>query len=365
MFGMEASEVQKRIGISRLADVTGLDAIGMPVVAAIRPQSRNTCVCFGKGKTYEDACISAIMESAELYYTEKAPSDLPLIAFRDLPPGTALHPNHFREVSNDRDLGIVPLQWIEARNLTNGHCSLVPWQALSMDKTALAMIQSADFQTSPTGLAAGLEQNLVVLHGLYEVIERDSHQKWNAGPDSLRRRSLVSVQIIKDQGCNDLIEKLQNIDLEVFIWNLTGKTGIPCFMVEITDFKNAANTAYVQGVAADLSAIRAIYRALAEAIQIRLTYISGAREDLDWSDYGPRYDEIVQNRMAMQESFSATEVTLNDAKSNLNKDEAILEVLERLKLNGYDDAYVVDLTSKDDPLHVVKVFVPGMIDIND
>src|SRR5215213_7749031 len=57
-------------GITRLADVTGLDWIGLPVYQAIRPNSRNISVSQGKGVTRTQAKVSALMESLESFHAE-------------------------------------------------------------------------------------------------------------------------------------------------------------------------------------------------------------------------------------------------------------------------------------------------------
>src|SRR5215218_5721937 len=66
-------------GITRLADVTGLDWIGVPVYQAIRPRSRLLAVSQGKGLTRAQAQVSALMESLEGFHAE----DVTLPTVRD------------------------------------------------------------------------------------------------------------------------------------------------------------------------------------------------------------------------------------------------------------------------------------------
>src|SRR5687767_1535681 len=61
-----------RFGITRLAQVTGLDQIGIPVWMAVRPNARTLAVCQGKGLDDASAQASAIMEAAELATAEHA-----------------------------------------------------------------------------------------------------------------------------------------------------------------------------------------------------------------------------------------------------------------------------------------------------
>jgi YcaO-like protein with predicted kinase domain len=60
-----------QMGITRLANVTGLDTIGIPVVMSVRPCSRSLSVSQGKGLDLDSAKASAAMESIEGYHAER------------------------------------------------------------------------------------------------------------------------------------------------------------------------------------------------------------------------------------------------------------------------------------------------------
>ena len=62
--------VAKKIGVTRVANVTGLDRVGIPVAIAIRPNSRFLSVAQGKGMTHDAAQVSALMESIETWHAE-------------------------------------------------------------------------------------------------------------------------------------------------------------------------------------------------------------------------------------------------------------------------------------------------------
>ena len=53
------------IGVTRIANITDLDRVGIPVFSAIRPSAANGAISIysGKGATETNARISAIMES--------------------------------------------------------------------------------------------------------------------------------------------------------------------------------------------------------------------------------------------------------------------------------------------------------------
>lgn len=58
------------MGITRIANVTGLDAIGVPVVSVCRPNGRGLAVAQGKGLTLAAAKASGLMESVEGFHAE-------------------------------------------------------------------------------------------------------------------------------------------------------------------------------------------------------------------------------------------------------------------------------------------------------
>src|SRR5512145_2548361 len=59
-------------GITRVADITSLDRIGIPVFSCIRPTAMDGAITVynGKGATIEESRISAIMEGIERYSSE-------------------------------------------------------------------------------------------------------------------------------------------------------------------------------------------------------------------------------------------------------------------------------------------------------
>ncbi len=64
-------------GVTRIAEITHLDRIGIPVYSAIRPGAAEGAVSIyaGKGVTQPQAKASAMMEAFERYSAEKQESD--------------------------------------------------------------------------------------------------------------------------------------------------------------------------------------------------------------------------------------------------------------------------------------------------
>lgn len=74
-----------RMGITRLANVTGLDSIGLPVYTAIRPNSRSLATSQGKGFDADSAKASARMESIETWHAEQIQKPLYWDSYTFLP----------------------------------------------------------------------------------------------------------------------------------------------------------------------------------------------------------------------------------------------------------------------------------------
>src|SRR5438876_10443588 len=72
------------MGITRIANVTGLDCIGIPVVMVCRPNSRSIAVSQGKGTTLIAAKASGVMESIEGYHAEHITLPLKLASYEEL-----------------------------------------------------------------------------------------------------------------------------------------------------------------------------------------------------------------------------------------------------------------------------------------
>ncbi len=359
------SALARRIGISRLANLTGLDRIGFPVVAAIRPISRNLTVSFGKGPTLEHAKLSAIMEAAELFYSE-APPHQPLTAeFSALALGSALDPENLGGFDPSIDMRQETFDWVQGFHVQSKQPVLVPWQVISMDFSVEARKHPRPLQFGATGLAADFDETRAILHGLHEVVERDCHNTWNNLDDDQREMTLVNHHTINDPEIDSLLASIHRADLEVLIWDMTGSSDIPCYLAEILDDAPHANTAYVQGAASSLSSRTALMKALTEAVQIRLTYIAGSRDDLDWTDYGERYAAIVENRKWLT-SQSPREKRFQHNNLQFSAPEAALrEALERLKMSGRENITVVRLSQEHEPVAVIKVIIPELLDTPD
>jgi YcaO-like protein with predicted kinase domain len=357
--------ISQLIGVSRIAVLTGLDRLDYPVAAAIRPLSKNLSVSFGKGETLEHAKLSAVMEAAELHYSETPPSVLQKATYRHFRAGTALNPSCLEPVDFDIDLNGIQFDWVEGFNLRTRKKLMLPWDVISMDYSTEARKRPRLLQFGATGLAADFDEAKAVLHGLYEVVERDCHNRWNKLPHVQRELTRVDPNSVQDAAIQNLLKKIAEARLQVMVWDMTGPGGMACYLAEVFDPEPHAATAYVQGAAAALTPATALRKALAEALQIRLTYIAGSRDDLDWTDYGDRYVDIVDNRILLMRQVKANSIILPLAEKYEDARSELKIVIRRLQDFTTDTIAVVRLSPVDCPVTVVKVVVPTFTDTPD
>ena len=71
-------------GITRVANITGLDRVGIPVVAVYRPNSRSLAVFQGKGLDLDAARASGVMEAIEAYHAEHVTHPLRLASWTEM-----------------------------------------------------------------------------------------------------------------------------------------------------------------------------------------------------------------------------------------------------------------------------------------
>ncbi|MGJ3558796.1 hypothetical protein ACR6C2_07400 [Streptomyces sp. INA 01156] len=107
-------------GITRVARLTGLDCIGLPVWTAIRPASRTLSTSQGKGATDLLARLSAVLEAIELWHVEQP---LPIVAYgpaEEVAPGCPVAALPLTVPYEERALARVVWEWTSGTGLVSG-----------------------------------------------------------------------------------------------------------------------------------------------------------------------------------------------------------------------------------------------------
>ena len=362
------SPLAAKAGITRIAELTGLDTLGIPVFAAVRPMGLSLSTQQGKGSSPAAARVSALMESLETYSAEQIAAPVVRGSYRSLrgkrnvvdvrrlpralPAPAAPTRKHGTRRGGRLDLDAT-WRWIEGFDLVAGEPILVPLEAVTLDTT---FTRAPTFDISSNGLASGNVLVEAIVHGLCEVLERDAEAAWRrAGSD---RRLILDT--IDDPICRGLIERITAAGARVFVWDLAAETGIAAIGAAIMEDPGEPawrTLGFYQGFGAHLVPEVAIARALTEAAQTRLTYIAGARDDFFPFDYARATDPELLAELWQQLAAPCDEpVVFADlprlATRGLGEDlEALVGLCEQV--------IVVDITHPVLRVPVVKVIVPG------
>ncbi|WP_050596237.1 YcaO-like family protein [Mesorhizobium sp. WSM1293] len=277
-----------RLGITRVGDITGLDHIGIPVWFAARPASRSLCIANGKGITEEGAWLSAVMESAEQAIAEEASLLVSFVASRAAVTRQGLRSIPLerqarcaaRRLTQEAELG-----WMMGLSLRTGEPVFAPYELVGMDMVSSAPWNTRDFRMSSLGLAAGGDLASAILHGLRELVEEDAIFGPLAGGAPAERRDVIFNRPCAT-GIAWAIEKLAERDIEARFVQVSDDIAMPVVMAALKPrHGDQAGLAYFCGSACRSTVEDAALAALLEAVQSRLTYISGARDDLYAEEY--------------------------------------------------------------------------------
>lgn len=355
-------------GITRVANVTGLDVVGVPVWCAIRPLSRSLTVSQGKGITDELAAISAAMEAIELHHAESCVPSGIRVTIKEADGNSEFADPVSLPIRSDANFDVMrDVEWITARNVASGEIVYVPRELIDRD-SLVSRQKDYIFYSSSNGLASGNSQAEAIVHGLSEVIERDQLAFWQVRKELTQngRDTKVQIDTIDDERCQEIIDKVRAAGLEINVWLATTNISVPTFTCSVWDSKMKTPYPFRAGGHGTHPYKRvAILRAVTEALQSRLTHIAGGRDDMYWEKYSsilPTY--LPQNQKYIsyirEEAESIDYRAIPEAPKLDSIDGSLRWLLEKVKADASSDCLVVDLTREGSPVHVVQVIVPGL-----
>jgi YcaO-like protein with predicted kinase domain len=347
------------MGITRVADVTGLDHIGIFATSCIRPNSKHLALSQGKGCSLALAKVSAMMEACEGYHMENPPPAQRYGSYRQLSENEALiHPNELpRTQFAAKDLTDEPLAWLAAKNLYDGKTYYIP-HVFSHLNMATYDPAFAYFKVSTNGIAAGNVFDEAVCHALYEVIERDSLTRWQHTTPLQKKGVQVNLATV-DGHCQAILAQYAEAGVGVKVWEVTSSIRLPAYQCAIFDKESVRSLGVFTGSGAHINRDIALSRALTEAAQSRLTLISGNRDDL-YPDFYQRHkgsaQQVDEETMVGVKDFAdCCQPVCGDAFKH-----HIDYVMEELKGAGLTHVLLVDYSKPQIGVPVVQVFIPGM-----
>src|ERR1035441_1813528 len=163
-------------GVTRLADITGLDRVGIPVFTAVVPKSDDTITVYnGKGCSPLDARTGALMEGIERQTALDTDIEIIKGSYAQLRhyASRAIDPDLFNHRLRDDYDSNKPYGWARGYDLIAGETVLVP-ASLGGFGPRFAGAASPFVAYSSNGLASGNCMEEAVCHALCELVERDA-----------------------------------------------------------------------------------------------------------------------------------------------------------------------------------------------
>lgn len=378
------------IGVTRVADITGLDRIGIPVYNAICPRSRDSISVYsGKGATPIDAKTSAVMEAAERYFAALPRRPATVAGYAQLADAdrSALDPCDFNLELHPEYRPELPISWVEGYDLMNEESVLVPRFLAGYHQV---FHETPCYRIATTnGIASGNSLEEAICHGLTELIERDD---WTMAdlisnrlgrvldPDALDPDLAAAVSRWLRQ-CHPsidpgslpaesarLAERFWSAGAEVELKDLTSATGIPTILATVSEDLGPTFSRSHQGAGTHPDRDVALMRALTEVAQSRVVDMSAVREDFSlptdevepWFMHGRRAGPARDDAWAHHSSGRTSPFS---ELPSYPSDDVVVDIrlmLDRLAARGLGRAVVVDLSPADLPVKVVRVIVPGL-----
>jgi ribosomal protein S12 methylthiotransferase accessory factor YcaO len=391
----KALQICRYIGVTRLADITSMDRLGIPNYSAVLPGTEDYIwVYSGKGTTRKQAKTSALMESIERY------SSLPSGnigrsriqgTIKELAKSHALiSPDDVIEPLNFQFQSDMIMDFFPGVDLLNEREILVPAPLVLFRYSPSSPAVNPFAYHHTNGLASGNVMEEAICHALCEVIERDassvSEIRARAIPfhllktieNNLKQSGYMISNISSDKfvddytiyrdvevsgeqlkSVQDLARKFYESDLPLFIKDITSDIGIPTFVASSIEWISHDYGYLAEGHGTHPDARIALSRAITEVSQTRAANIQGARDDLRKIHYG---ENNTDDKRSWQFIPSNEKIEFGNIKSYCNDDilDDIELILGNLKSVGISTVAIVDLTNPNINIPVIRAIVPGL-----
>lgn len=349
-------------GITRVADITGLDRVGISVTQAIRPNGKSLSNSSGKGFTLAAATASAIMEGIEIHHAEECIlepfeatwreldrqglaiplEDLPLAAF------SLFHPDR-------------PELWVTGFDLIGQRQLAVPYEIVILGRFVnLPKARGSFGGGGSNGLASGNHMLEAVCMGTAEVIERDataiSEMRCGGNYLQMPRYNLDTIPFPTVQ---DLLERLRSRGITPVLYDLTVDTGVPTVGCHLFDM-GKVNAGMDVGYGTHLDPEIAMVRALTEAVQGRAIYIAGSRDDVTSLEYKRLFRLPPRHLLPAAGANGTIDASQLSSRAAPTFEEDCRTLLNALVQAGIEYAVVCDLTRPEFGVPVVHMIIPQL-----
>lgn len=359
--------IARSIPITRVADLTPLDDLGLPAYSAVTPLARDLKVHNGKGATPEAARVSALMEAVERVSAERTSAPTIVASYRELARGGPTPPVDPRAFDLPTDTAwdpAAPFTWVGGRDLLSDRDVLIP-----LDLVITPPVEGILRDVDTNGLASGNTHLEAVTHAICEVIERDAFSQivfiaaFGDLDDHAQTVAPIEPGTLPVQA-RAWAERIARAGLTLDVLDITGDLGVPTFHALLLDplypapgGERRPRRFFGSGTHPDPEV--AVFRALAEAIQARLIIIQAARDSYNRirtparpapaAPAGRRAVPLRPRSFAAVRGFKS-----EDLRADLEF------LLDRLARAGVRHCVAVDLTHPAWAIPVVRVRIAGL-----
>jgi ribosomal protein S12 methylthiotransferase accessory factor len=362
--------LRERYGITRVANITRLDRVGIPTFCAVVPDSPSFISVYnGKGTTNEAALIGAVFEAVERQVAAKP--ELPIRRERVSRLRRSLHLDRMGLNAAEE----LRVDCVEGLDLLCGQSVLVPLAAVQSPWPGEPIFPP----TTSNGLACGNSLLEATYHALCEVIESHLwslyHVRCELLPrmlqgDDARDFSLAHELTLPtgNGGVDALVKDFTDAGLSVRVTYLKDAALPPAMLACVVEPGADPPMCHI-GLGCSLSPAHAAIRALTEAAQSRLTDIQGAREDAlrvgDASTasipiHTRRLAETPRNRWFYDLPTVAVDLAAIPDASTDDLAADVARIMADLKRSGASSTVIIDLSPPDIPVNVVRAVIPEL-----
>ena len=351
------------IGVTRVADITGLTRTGLPVFNVVRPNLKVPSVSHGKGLTRYAAMASACGEAIERYHCFAAVHSTIEASYRRLEKEYTCVPIDRLPLSKHSLFNAdVPECWVLGWDIVHQEEAAVPFALVNLGR-APGSFDAFSFQRSSNGFAAGVEFLEAACQALFEVIERDAIActelpAWAQGMQVSRSR--VQLDTIAFPSVRELIEQIEAADMFVMLINCTVDTAVPTYQCWTAD-RRTRRGGITHGGGTSLDPETAMIRAITEAVMAGACLHVGTRDAISRSEYFHTTLADTKGFIARYQREPCT-VDARDLASEATDsfEEDIHVAVGKLRKAGLDQVIVVDLTVPEFDGAAARVIVPGL-----
>ena len=258
-------------GVSRVANVTGLDRVGIPNAHAVRPLATHPCaiVSSGKGRSLEAAQTGALFESFERWAAEAPGFDI-LASRRE----TATVCPWIRAVVPSCLTPDQQIRWVLGFDPFTGMECLVPVDCVAFPRDWPDVNRIPGYSSSTDGIASGTVPSEAISAALFELIERHA-----VAHIDINRLFRIDERSIPDESAA-LVERFRSAGIDLSIVYCPSPTKISTFYVLSRDDVARQSVFFCSGSGCHSQPRLALDRALLELSQSRASFVSSIRPDV-------------------------------------------------------------------------------------